>query len=322
MDYRKNLLVLFLSAAVLFASAFHTVKDRVPLKFNDQIKNIGLYLTKPREIKGLEITPDIVAWFDNWYGPISTNKLDILAKNMSATPFITWQPKDISLREIAAGKHDAYIESYLDEVTHHAKGMDVLIRFAHEMEMRPKYRDSWYSWQNEGPEAYIAAWRHVVSIGRKINPNIFWVWSPNRSDKYSEPFYPGDEHVDYVGITLNLRDHYEFHYETFREFYEKEGIRKHLESYGKMIIITEVAYSSEDKEEKTHYLRSIFDHYLDDPAIAGIVFFNDNIEEYRQYKITDDKQYKSEFFNGVRRIFDYRKENGLIRDESGWIQTK
>ena len=89
-----------------------------------------------------------------------------------------------------------------------------------------------------------------------------------------------------------------------------------------MIIITEVAYSSEDKEEKTHYLRSIFDHYLDDPAIAGIVFFNDNIEEYRQYKITDDKQYKSEFFNGVRRIFDYRKENGLIRDESGWIQTK
>lgn len=238
--------------------------------------------------------------------------MDILSKTLTSTPFITWQPKGISLEEIASGAHDDYIKEYLEEISKHAPNIDILVRFAHEMEMRPKYRFTWYSWQEEeNPDIYIQAWRHVVKIGRKINPDILWVWSPNRSDKYSEPFYPGDDYVDYVGITLNLRENHEFDYDTFTEFYDEEGIRTHLESYGKNIIITEVAYSNENSSEKVLYLRSIFDHYLEDPKISGIVFFNDNIEEYRLYRISDNETYMSEFTRGIERIIQFRKENGM-----------
>ena len=71
-----------------------------------------------------------------------------------------------------------------------------MIRFGHEM------NGDWYGWSGQ-PAAYVAAWRHVVSVFRGEGAaNVKWVWSPN-VDNGDYPFaryFPGDSWVDYVAL--------------------------------------------------------------------------------------------------------------------------
>jgi hypothetical protein len=73
---------------------------------------------------------------------------------------------------------------------------EILIRFGHEM------NGNWYGWSGD-PAAFVAAWRHVVSVFRTAGvTNVKWIWSAN-VDNGSYPFrayFPGDEWVDYTGL--------------------------------------------------------------------------------------------------------------------------
>ena len=301
---RKQAIAIFIIIAGIFLPLF-TASAEERLTFHDDRKNIGIYLNEWSDLDIFPETPDVLAWFENWYGPNSFNKLKLCAENKTATPLITWQPQNIPLQEIASGFHDAYIVTYIQNLTAIAPDMDILIRFAHEMEVRPVYQFSWYSWQGErNPSAFIEAWRHVVTLSRQINPNIKWVWSPNRADQYSDPFYPGDDFVDYISVTMNLRenDPNYSNYHNFRSFYETIGIREHLEKYGKRIIISEVGYSNPDENVKRAYIQSIFDYYLEDPCITAIIFFDENSGENSQYKITDSTVLMEVFNEGIRRM--------------------
>ena len=55
------------------------------------------------------------------------------------------------------------------------------------------------------PEAYIAAYRHVVDLARARAPRAAMVFAPNFSSAYQvdmDSFYPGDAYVDWVGVSL------------------------------------------------------------------------------------------------------------------------
>lgn len=107
-------------------------------------------------------------------------------------------------------------------------GVAFYIRFAHEM------NGSWYSWGQQ-PQAYVKAFRVVAAAVHRLAPGNVMVWSPNygegypypngqysarpttvafetldtdedgeltiKDDPYS-PYYPGDQYVDWVGLTL------------------------------------------------------------------------------------------------------------------------
>ena len=293
--------------AVMMTAGSSSAQER--MVFHDEQKNVGIYLNEWSDLENFPVTPDIVAWFENWYGPSNYTKLSLCAENQTAIPLITWQPQNIPLQEIAAGVHDAYILTFLQNLTNIAPDLDVLIRFAHEMEVRPHYQFSWYSWQGErNPDAYIAAWQHIVMLSRQINPNIKWVWSPNRGDQYADPYYPGDEFVDYISITMNLRENDPNYaqYSNFQSFYETIGIRDHLEEYGKKIIISEVGYSNPKEDKKREYIDSIFDYYLQDSEITAMIFFDENSGEKSQYKITDNANLLEAFNQGFGRILENR----------------
>lgn len=303
---KKKIITIFITI-VSFLLPLFSASAEERLAFHDERKNIGIYLNEWNDLDNFPETPDVLAWFENWYGPNSFNKLFLCAEHKTATPFITWQPQNVPLQEIASGLHDAYIITYIQNLTSIAPDMDILVRFAHEMEVRPNYRFSWYSWQGErNPAAYVEAWQHIVTLSRQINPNIKWVWSPNRADQYSDPFYPGDDFVDYISVTMNLRenDPNYSNYHDFRSFYETIGIREHLEKYGKRIIISEVGYSNSDENVKRAYIQSIFDYYEEDPCITAIIFFDENTGENRQYKITDSTVLMEVFNEGIRKIRD------------------
>lgn len=104
------------------------------------------------------------------------------------------------------------------------RGVPILVRYAHEM------NGSWYPWGQQ-PDAYVDSFRRVADAVRSA-PDSEIVWAPNegigypfddgpgavvapRGEREAEsvtgssspldpyaPYYPGDDYVDWVGLTL------------------------------------------------------------------------------------------------------------------------
>jgi beta-mannanase len=128
-----------------------------------------------------------------------------------AVPMITWEPflssappqsaqAEYAPSRIAAGAFDPYIWRAAREAA--AYGRPFFLRFAEEM------NGGWSSWgvkPGSSAAAYVAMWRHVVSIFRAAGAtNVRWVWSPNvygaNGVAAFAPYYPGDAWVDDVGL--------------------------------------------------------------------------------------------------------------------------
>jgi hypothetical protein len=111
---------------------------------------------------------------------------------------------------------------------YNASGVPVLVRFAHEM------NGSWYPWSQQ-PEAYVRAFRLVAAAIHEHTTDTAMLWAPNYGGGYPfpagqyaakpgsaefvqldtdhngrvdgqddmyQPYYPGDDAVDWVGMTL------------------------------------------------------------------------------------------------------------------------
>jgi hypothetical protein len=99
--------------------------------------------------------------------------------------------------------------------------------FAHPLlvEYGTEFNGSWFSWNGwwngrgkktgfgdpalpDGPERFVAAWRHIVDIARAEGAvNITWVWHANAGDwpqrdwNRFENYYPGDDYVDWIAVS-------------------------------------------------------------------------------------------------------------------------
>ncbi len=137
---------------------------------------------------------------------------------------ITLEPND-GLASVT----DAAIAELATRVAAYAgRGVPVFVRFAHEM------NGSWYAWSQQ-PAAYVAAFRRLASAIHAATPYAAMVWAPNygagypfidgahraragspdfaaldtnhdgtltaADDPYA-PYYPGDDAVDWVGMSL------------------------------------------------------------------------------------------------------------------------
>lgn len=95
---------------------------------------------------------------------------------------------------VVAGSYDARLR----EMFTYMRTMDhpVFIRIGGEMNV----------WVNgAAPESFIAAYKHIADLARSIAPNVALVFSPNFSAAANvdmSDFYPGDQYVDWVGVSL------------------------------------------------------------------------------------------------------------------------
>ena len=125
-----------------------------------------------------------------------------------AMPLDQINPVGVSLAKIAAGRYDAYLKSYADEVR--AFGHKVIIGFAHEM------NGSWYpwGWTHVSPHTWVRAWRRVVTVFRRQKAdNVIWLWTISRvlSQGPVRAYWPGAAYVKWVGID----GYYTEHQDTF-----------------------------------------------------------------------------------------------------------
>jgi Glycosyl hydrolase family 26 len=227
--------------------------------------------------------PEIVMNYSNVTDPLLRPGEIANLRARGVTPMVTWQlyksewsGPTISLAAIASGNYDASLR----RAANLAKTLpfEIMIRFGHEM------NGDWYGWGSQ-PAAYVAAWRHIVSVFRRQGTsNVKWVWSPN-VDQGSYPFaryFPGDSWVDYValdgynwgtsGTGVNrwqtLSQVFSSSYETITEMSTKP------------LMITETS-SSEIGGDKAAWIREGFLRTIPRkfPRVRAVIWFDRSMEQ-------------------------------------------
>ncbi len=106
---------------------------------------------------------------------------------------IPWNTSDMT----QVYDNDEYMRDMLDTVSKYNK--PTIVRFAAEMNV---------SSLGDSPTAYVKAFRHVAELIHNEYPDIAVMWSPNDAGALNRPmslYYPGDEYVDWIGISGFLK---------------------------------------------------------------------------------------------------------------------
>ncbi|BDI30938.1 hypothetical protein CCAX7_29890 [Capsulimonas corticalis] len=138
---------------------------------------------------------------------------------------IAWEPKDI-----ANVRDDEYLNKYAEDAAR--SGAPVFLRFGGEM------NGGWTSW-GRSPAAYRRAFRLVHEVMARHAPNVAMVWAPNAVPVSNiDEYYPGDDAVDWVGVSLYVVRFYDDHLNEpawrdgpvgfIEPFYQKYAARKPL----------------------------------------------------------------------------------------------
>jgi mannan endo-1,4-beta-mannosidase len=146
------------------------------------------------------IRPRLVVYYSGWFEPFQADFAATVAQH-GAVPLVQMNPTGISLDAIASGHYDSYLTAYAEAVREYRH--PVILGFGHEM------NGDWYSWgyQHSSPAAFVAAWRHIVSLFRQLGArNVTWLWTINithhgsRSIASPDPWWPGGSYVTWVGL--------------------------------------------------------------------------------------------------------------------------
>ena len=221
--------------------------------------------------------------------------------DLGSMPLLTWEPwlddfdpvlfpvinpenkNEGGLKAISAGQYDEYITKWALDAK--KLGVPILLRMGHEM--NDPYRYPWGP-QNNAPEDFIAAWRHVVDLFReKGADNVLWAWSPHPAYPPFDIYYPGDDYVDWIGISvLNYGTVAPWsQWWSFDEVVEK--FYTAVDPYHKPMILTEFG-SLEVGGDRSEWLggalQSVPGQY---PRIQAVVFFHSSDDNTTTYKSLD-----------------------------------
>lgn len=155
----------------------------------------------------------------------------------------------------------------------------VLVRWGHEMES-PTGR---YPWARHDHRGYRAAFRYVVDACRQHAPDALFVWSPV-GERNLAAYYPGDAHVDLVGVSLwGLQAYDRRFYGSDRDFAATFGEKyDRVAGFGKPVIIAELGVSGA-RDYRDRWLRSLHATVRDTDRYArlgAVVLFNDREPHY------------------------------------------
>jgi len=241
------------------------------------------------------VRPTMTQYFGTWSKPFD-RKAVADAYAHGTFPVLTWEPwddgdqnvanaahgtipagnidkPDYRLSDIIDGRYDAYITAYAKAVA--ADGWPIGMRFAHEM------NGVWYSWAEKvngnKPGQYVLAWRHVHDLFVKAGAtNVIWIWSPNiiRPVPHTalKPLYPGDDYVDWIGLTG---------YKSLTESTPQQTFGPTLDEISsftdKPVLITETG--AEPAANKASWIAAFFPWMRSDPNIIGFIWTQEDQQD-------------------------------------------
>lgn len=187
-----------------------------------------------------------------------------------------------------------------------ADGGKFILRFAGEM------NEESCPWYTTDYNLYIEKFRIVADIFHKYAPSVPIVWSPNfYPENNMHLYYPGDEYVDYVGISSYK--HYQPSADPLGLGVDRSRWSDQLDTicslYGhkKPIIISEGGASYRDHvtgADITGFASSqLYDFYtylpIKYPQVKAVYIFDCNDTNFR-LRLSDNYEYLSAFKNGIK----------------------
>jgi len=247
-------------------------------------------------------TPNNLLFFQNWTSEFPTEAVEnAWARGM--TPQIAWEPvvpgadSQPTLRQIADGEFDEYLNEWARAAADH--GQPIVMRLASEM------NGNWYPWSTgvNGNEAadFVDMWRHVhdrFSINGA--DNVVWLWSVNRSDNLRTDiadYWPGDDYVDWVGISGYWRGFGAAPEPTFSAIYDRT-LAELRALTSKPILLAEVGAGGEVDADRVQWTTTLFQGLEANPDILGFVYFND-VKSGGDWRIQFSQNMVDAIANGV-----------------------
>ncbi|MFZ4895808.1 glycosyl hydrolase [Plantibacter sp. Mn2098] len=246
------------------------------------------------------VQPGLVGYFQGWDQPF---RADAVTRSWQkgALPMMTWESRPITsgndqvnepeytLPKILGdpdagvpGAYDDYIRQYAKDIV--ANGLPLAMRFNHEM------NGIWYPWSEmdgkgnpingNRPGDYVKVWKHVHDIFEQEGANslVIWVWAPNiinnlpahhQKPDYLASLFPGDDYVDWVGLSGYLRPAYKPDNDFTFGYTFNKSLNALRALTAKPIVLAEVG-ASETGGHKPAWVKSVFDG-LSEPANADVI---------------------------------------------------
>ena len=183
---------------------------------------------------------------------------------------LDWNVSSAQLRnQILSGEKDANLSAILKTVSGFKS--PVIIRWAQEMDNT----SGRFTWSNWAPRDYIRAYQRMVDIIRKELPNAEVMWSP-KGEKNLKDYYPGDEYVDIVGLSVFGYDKFDkIEYGKPLTFAEslKQGYDLAV-GFGKPIWVAEAGYEG-DLEYLSRWVQDLTASNPEFPELKEVIYFND-----------------------------------------------
>lgn len=223
--------------------------------------------------------PNNLLFFSNWATPFPAEQVRT-AWGRGMTPQIAWEPvvpgadRQPTLREIADGDWDTYIDDWANAAAAH--GQPIVLRLAGEM------NGNWYSWSEQlngnSQGDFIDMWRHVHGRFEAAGAdNVVWLWSVNRSNNLKTDittYWPGEQYTDWVGISGYWRGFDGAPAPTFDAIFGKT-IAELRSITAKPILLAEIGAGTNVDADRVNWLTTVFDGLAANPDIIGFVYFND-----------------------------------------------
>ena len=292
--------------------------------------------------------PSVVGYFGGWD---QSYRGDAVSRSWARgmLPMLTWESRPMAapnsqvdepeysipaiLGDPASGTpgaFDDYLHQYARDIV--ATGLPLAIRFDHEM------NGQWYPWSEDDgrggsingnrPGDYVKLWQYVHDIfeSEGANEYVIWVWSPNiinnlpsthKTFDYLASLYPGDEYVDWVGLSGYLRPPYKEENNFTFDYTFGASLAQLRELTDKPIYLAEVG-ASEIDGHKIDWITSFFES-MADPA-------NDDIIGFSWFSLAVTSYVEGELATNDWRI-DSRPETlaayiaGLTRPENQFLLT-
>ncbi|MBT5954216.1 hypothetical protein HOG98_05795 [bacterium] len=263
---RSYLLLSFFSVFALFVFS-----GCFPETTSDEEGRVYLGVSQkhvPRDIspyKNYDKKVSISSWHLDWEQKFPKDRISELLKK-GVVSHIVWEPwiwndsEALKLKAIIKGDWDEYIKEWAVQVA--KLEYPIFIDFA------PNFNNQdipWSVFQNyKRPKSYKNAYRRVVDIFREEGAiNAIWVWSYSNQNspetRWNNPnkAYPGDDYVDWIGVTgYNRGDINNHHWESFEDLF-KQGVKQAKLRYSsKPVMISEVG-TVKNGGDKSEWFSSI-----------------------------------------------------------------
>ncbi len=253
----------------------------------------------------LKINIPIISFYTAW-GSKNSQQFPLLkaqsVHDLGSMPMITWEPwlDDFDPEDFPAiaGKEDnnkgglkliteGAFDPYINKWALAAKNFKhpVFLRLGHEM--NDPYRYPWGP-QNNDPREFISAWQHVFTKFKEAGAtNVIWIWSPHLAYTTYTEYYPGNEFVDWIGLTtLNYgtvapwSQWWSFE-EIFQTGYDE------FSTYEKPVMITEFGSLDVGGDRAEWYRKALDSIPQKYPEVKSVVFFHASGDNTTTYKTLD-----------------------------------